>query len=194
MLVESGGTKGVPWWQQGKAVAPSGRSRAGREVAAAMVASTACPLLLNWTDVVKTRMQSQPAPGCTAPPYSGGFLGSARRIVAEEGLSSLWFTAMPASLLREVLVIGTRMGAYPAVRNGLSLLSSRDTARQGGEAGVGSKLGAGIVLGAVSGVLASPLDLVRIRLQAEAGRAEAISDIMAGRAGAPTSSTRQVRV
>ena len=77
------------------------------------------------------------------------------------------------------------------MRNGLSLLSSRDTARQGGEAGVGSKLGAGIVLGAVSGVLASPLDLVRIRLQAEAGSAEAISDIMAGRAGTPTSSTRQ---
>ena len=37
------------------------------------------------------------------------------------------------------------------------------------KAGLGSKFSAGVVLGALSGLLATPFDLVRIRVQAEAG-------------------------
>ncbi|CAE7235268.1 DIC1 [Symbiodinium natans] len=134
-----------------------------------MVAATAVPLALNWTDVIKTRMQGAPSAGCTAPAYTGGFLSVANRIVAEEGLLALWSTGMLASLGRECTVVGTRIGAYPAVRDGLSMVAK---GKSGGEAGLGSKFSAGVVLGALSGLLASPFDLVRIRVQAEAGRCD----------------------
>ena len=61
-------------------------SKPMKEIGAAMVAATAVPTALNWTDVIKTRMQGMPAPGCTAAPYNGGFLGTAQRILAEEGV------------------------------------------------------------------------------------------------------------
>eukprot|EP00438_Fugacium_kawagutii_P008353 Skav233367 [mRNA] locus=scaffold394:610637:618214:+ [translate_table: standard] len=61
---------------------------------------------------------------------------------------------------RECTVVGTRIGAYPAVRDAMSFIA---------KAGLGSKFSAGVVLGALSGLLASPFDLVRIRVQAEAG-------------------------
>jgi len=140
-----------------------------KEIGAAMVAATAVPLALNWTDVIKTRMQGIPSPGCTVPAYTGGFLTVAQRVLAEEGLLALWSTGMLASLGRECTVVGTRIGAYPAVRDGLSMVAK---GKSGGEAGLGSKFSAGVVLGALSGLLASPFDLVRIRVQAEAGRCD----------------------
>ena len=56
-----------------------------KEIGAAMVAATAVPAVLNWTDVIKTRMQGVPVASCTALPYNGGFLATAQRILAEEG-------------------------------------------------------------------------------------------------------------
>eukprot|EP00931_Biecheleriopsis_adriatica_P102159 TRINITY_DN77174_c0_g1_i1.p1 TRINITY_DN77174_c0_g1~~TRINITY_DN77174_c0_g1_i1.p1 ORF type:complete len:321 (-),score=44.35 TRINITY_DN77174_c0_g1_i1:42-938(-) len=148
-----------------------------------MVAATAVPLSLNWTDVVKTRMQGVPVAGCSVAPYSGGFLSIGQRILAEEGLWVLWSTGMLASLGRECTVIGTRIGAYPAVRDSLSFLGK---GKAGGEAGLGSKFSAGVILGGLSGLLASPFDLVRIRVQAEAGRCDANGILSTGlRAGFP---------
>jgi hypothetical protein len=133
------------------------RQSPAAEIGASCVAATFFPLALNWTDVIKTRMQTPPAAGSTARAYAGGFGDSARRITAEEGLLRLFSTGLPAALLREVLVVGTRVGAYPAVRDAISRFASggSDTAQSGarGEASVCSKLGAGLVLGAVSGLL-----------------------------------------
>jgi len=140
--------------------------KTARELGAATVASTAAPLSLNWTDVIKIRMQTPPTPGCTSLPYIGGFAATSSRILREEGLFRLWSYGMPASLLREALCVGIRIGGYPAVRDAVSAITK---GQGGGESGVGSKLFAGIVLGAISGILASPCDLVRIRIQAEAG-------------------------
>ena len=67
-----------------------------------MVAAVAFPLALNWTDFIKTRMQSPPAAGSTARAYSGGFADTARRTVKEEGVWRLWGTGMPAAVMREV--------------------------------------------------------------------------------------------
>jgi hypothetical protein len=171
-------------------VVDAGRAKAAKEIGAAMLAATACPLLLNWTDVIKTRMQSRPLNGvlrsCTAAPYSQGFSSTGLRILREEGALQLWGTAMPASLLREVIVIGTRIGAYPTVRNLLSTFSSAGIVA-GGESSVWSKFGAGIVLGIASGTLASPCDVVRIRMQAEAGRLDETGRLLTTglRAGSP---------
>ena len=167
---------------------PSSSGGAATEVAASMAAATVFPLGLNWTDVIKTRMQSPVAEGSSASAYSGGFGLTARRILAEEGPGRLWGTAMPAALMREVLVVGTRVGAYPAVRDAISQRTA-PAARGGerrGEAGLGSKLAAGLVLGGVSGLIAGPCDLVRIRMQAEAGLCDASGTLTTGlRAGLP---------
>jgi hypothetical protein len=158
------------------AAAAAGRAR---EVTASMAAAAVFPLALNWTDVIKTRMQAPPPPAGSAGIAYAGFGASARRIAAEEGLWRLWGTALSASLLREVLVVGTRVGAYPAVRDALSHGG-------GGDASLWSKLGAGVVLGVLSGLLASPCDAVRIRLQAEAGLSDSSGKLLTGlRAGLP---------
>eukprot|EP00439_Symbiodinium_sp_Y106_P017564 s2996_g2.t1 len=155
-----------------------------KEIGAAMVAATAVPLALNWTDVIKTRMQGLsmhphsaskicpycgmcgptgiPSPGCTVPAYTGGFLTVAQRVLAEEGdLAASYF---PNGHWEEWWG-----GLLAALRRFLLLLPDLAMVP---EAGLGSKFSAGAVLGALSGLLASPFDLVRIRVQAEAGRCD----------------------
>lgn len=145
----------------------SKRGAAAKDIAASMIAATAVPLGLNWADHIKVRMQGVPAPGSTAPPYDGGFAETARRIWTEEGLFALYGRGMLPALARECTVIGTRIGAYPAVRDGVSLHLGQG--KSGGEAALASKLGAGVILGALSGLLGSPFDLLRIRQQEPRG-------------------------
>jgi len=148
--------------------------KGAREIGAACVASTVCPVCLNWTDLVKTRMQGVPANRSTTLPYSGGFSAVARRILAEEGILFLWCTALPVSLMRESLAVGCRVGAYPMVRDAFSVISG------GGEGAAKTalvtKFGTGAVLGAISGVLTTPCDLVRIRFQYESGKVNALTN------------------
>jgi len=136
-----------------------------KEIGASMVAATAVPLTLNWTDFVKTRMQGSSA----SSQYAGGFFAVTQKMLAEDGLLAVWRTAMAASIMRECTAFGIRIGAYPAVRDALSYLGKGST---GGEAGVGSKFNAGVTLGALSGLATTPFDLARIRVQAEAGRVD----------------------
>lgn len=145
--------------------------KGAREVGAACVASTVCPICLNWTDLVKTRMQGVPAKGSTTQPYAGGFTSVARRILAEEGIIFLWSTGLPVSLMRECLAVGSRIGAYPMVRDAVSSLSGGGEGAAG--TGIATKLGTGVLLGVVSGCLTTPCDLVRIRFQYESGRVNA---------------------
>eukprot|EP00928_Gymnodinium_smaydae_P071361 TRINITY_DN54977_c0_g1_i1.p1 TRINITY_DN54977_c0_g1~~TRINITY_DN54977_c0_g1_i1.p1 ORF type:complete len:326 (-),score=26.25 TRINITY_DN54977_c0_g1_i1:434-1330(-) len=148
-----------------------------------MVAATVVPMVLNWTDYIKTRMQGVPCVGCNVLPYAGGFVATGRRMLIEEGVIALWSTGMLASLGRECTTIGVRMGAYPAVRDAIASLSS---GKKGGEAGLGNKFTAGVVLGALSGFLATPFDFVRIRVQAEAGVVDGNNILTTGlRAGLP---------
>lgn len=145
--------------------------KGAREIGAACVASTASPLCLNWTDLVKTRMQGIPAKGSITQPYIGGFTTVARRILAEEGVFFLWTTALPVSLLREGLAVGSRIGAYPMVRDAVSSVSGGG--QGSASTGLATKLGTGVLLGAVSGILTTPCDLVRIRFQYESGKVHA---------------------
>jgi len=158
-------------------------SKTSKEIAAAVTAATAVPLMLNWSDFIKTRMQGASAVGSTSLPYTGGFFQIASRMLAEDGVFAVWRTGMAASLGREWTTIGIRIGAYPAVRDALSYASK---GRSGGEAGVGSKFAAGAVLGVISGVATTPFDLIRIRVQADAGRLDANGILSTGlRAGSP---------
>ena len=151
---------------RGAAGGSSGSVRS-REMMSAVVSSTSIPLGTNFLDHLKTRMQSQPALGSTATPYSPWVLESARRLLAEEGAVSFYATGLPVSCVREAFTQLFRFGTYPLVRD---LMSRSLGGSEGGDAAVAAKLGAGLLGGAISGVTASPADFVRIRLQAEQGR------------------------
>ena len=83
---------------------------------------------------------------------------------------SLYTTGMSASIMREASSQACRLGMYPAARDIVGRLYGSG---KGANSGIAAKLSAGIGLGALSAVVASPFDLVRIRLQAEGGRVAA---------------------
>ena len=84
---------------------------AARDMLAAGAANAFSSALLNPSDVTKIRLQS---PG-GASLYAG--LGDCvQKIVRHEGVSALWLTGLPASMLRESLYSTTRMGLYPYVK------------------------------------------------------------------------------
>ena len=161
------------------------------EVAAAVSSSSSIPLATNFLDHIKTRIQSRPAVGSTSQAYSPHLLIAARRLLREEGVLSLYLTGMSASITREAATQVFRLGGYPFLRDILSRTLGGDG---GGEAAVTAKLAAGLLGGAASGVAASPFDLARIRLQAEAGRyCEATGLLQTGlRAGLPPRATSMV--
>lgn len=139
------------------------------DVLAPVLASASIPLATNWADHIKVRMQSA-AVSESAKPYLGGLLHTARRLLTEEGLWSLYTTGMSASIMREASSQACRLGMYPAARDIVGKLYGSG---KGANSGIAAKLSAGIGLGALSAVVASPFDLVRIRLQAEGGRVAA---------------------
>ena len=144
--------------------------RRAREIASAVVASASIPLATNGFDHVKTRMQARPLAGASHLAYTGGMAATARRMLAEEGTVCLWSTGMTVSVMREASTQYFRFGAYPLIRD---LISRAFGGGGAADSAVGVKMAAGLLGGAASGLAASPFDLVRIRLQAEAGRLSA---------------------
>jgi hypothetical protein len=140
-----------------------------------VVASSSIPLATNFLDHTKTRMQSRPAAGSSAAPYSPLYTTSARRMLVEEGFMALYATGLPASLLREASTQVFRFGSYPLVRD---VISRAFGGSGGGESSASAKLAAGLLGGAASGVAACPFDLMRIRVQAEGGQVAAQTGLL----------------
>lgn len=123
------------------------------DMGCAGVANGLSTALLNPSDVVKLRLQS---PGGAAL-YSG--VGDcARKISAEQGIASLWTTALAATLLREALYSTTRMGLYPYIKQVLGV-----------DNGLGGKIIAGAVTGGIGSIISNPIDVVKVSFMAEAG-------------------------
>jgi solute carrier family 25 protein 14/30 len=107
-------------------------------------------------DLVKVRMVTTPmAPGAPRPT----FLGTARAIVAAEGVATLWTRGVAASMMREASYSSIRMGLYDPVKH----LVCPD-----GKMGLGTKILAGAITGAIGSSIANPTDLIKIRFQAAA--------------------------
>ena len=83
-------------------------------------------------------------------------------VIPRQGLDSLGACSSAACCL--LLPCRARVGAMPPSCKMLLKAFCMCS-----KAGLGSKFSAGVVLGALSGLLATPFDLVRIRVQAEAG-------------------------
>ena len=95
-------------------------------------------------------------------------------LVAEDGaLRGLCLPGLAATTLRAMTYVAFRVGTYPTVRGYVS--GGRDS-----QPTLGSQLLAGAITGGVGACLFCPIDVVRIRMQADAGT------LAAGSTGPPT--------
>ena len=99
------------------------------------------------------------------PPMYTSTLHGFQRIVGEEGIVGLWRPGLVASALRELTYSSIRMGLYPVVRDFYASGLDKNT-----DPGLLRKVLAGLTTGALGSALANPTDVVKIRLQGEAGR------------------------
>lgn len=134
--------------------------------------SASITLLTNPLDCLRVRWQLLPR----AAPAPGGLLGYARLVVAQEGLlRGLWRPGLGANLLAVFNCTGIRVGIYPTVRD--TLLAA--TGSSGAERDGGTMAAAGLLSGALSFFVAAPFFQAKTRLQAEAGRVDAASGLLA---------------
>ena len=81
----------------------------------------------------------------------------------EEGLWGIWMPGLAASLIRESTYSSIRIGLYPFVKKLYA-------GNKEGDIGFIRKFASGLTTGALGSALANPTDLVKIRLQCEAGK------------------------
>ena len=84
-----------------------------------------------------------------------------KTIFAEEGAQSLW-KGIFAGLQRQMIFAGIRIGLYPTVRN---FICGKE--KDVKDIAMWQRIVAGLITGAFGIVVASPTDVVKIRLQAE---------------------------
>jgi solute carrier family 25 uncoupling protein 8/9 len=106
-------------------------------------------------DTAKVRLQIQSK--SAAPKYKG-LVGTCLTVAKEEGAGALWKGLGPG-LQRQVIYGGLRIGLYDPVK--------KFTAQVAGGDGLGVKIVAGLASGAIGITVASPTDLVKVRMQAE---------------------------
>ncbi|XP_020704568.1 mitochondrial uncoupling protein 1 isoform X1 [Dendrobium catenatum] len=114
-------------------------------------------------DTAKVRLQLQKkavtGDAIAAPQYKG-MLGTVATIAREEGLAALWKGIIPG-LHRQCLYGGLRIGLYEPIK---SFYVGDDFV---GDISLSKKILAGLTTGAIAIAVASPTDLVKVRLQAE---------------------------
>mmetsp|Transcript_32087 Transcript_32087/g.84798 ORF Transcript_32087/g.84798 Transcript_32087/m.84798 type:complete len:347 (+) Transcript_32087:88-1128(+) len=135
-----------------------------REVAAAGCTASWASCLFNFTDVAKVRVQAAASTAMGQLPYTG-FSQTVGRIVREEGFRGLCLPGIVASCLRDLSYSGLSIGMYPAMK---SYLFGRGP--EAGDIGLARKFATGVVTGALFSGIVNPTDLVKICVQADAGR------------------------
>lgn len=111
-------------------------------------------------DTAKVRMQLQ-SRGDAGGVLKYSSMGKTMRVVvAEEGVTALWKGIVPG-IHRQILFGGLRIGLYEPVK--------KFYAGEGfeGEVPLRLKIAAGLTTGALAITIASPTDLVKVRMQAE---------------------------
>ncbi|XP_003741766.1 mitochondrial uncoupling protein 4 [Galendromus occidentalis] len=116
-------------------------------------------------DIVKTRMQIQgedmarQAGSDSAKPR--GFFGLAMDIVRKEGPLQLW-RGFPPTMYRHIIYTGSRMTIYESIRD--VYLVDQDSNK------LLKSIGVGVFAGALGQFMASPVDLVKVRMQMDGRR------------------------
>lgn len=146
-----------------------------RGVGAAACGAAITDTIFNPLEVVKTRLQVD-----TDRRLYIGMRQTAAQIVSEEGILGIWKPGLPATWIRAVTYTGMRVGLYPTMKPLLQSWSGD---------GIFTKIISGACTGAVASMIASPVDLIRIRLQGESGKIAAGHYVTGLRTGhAPTHS------
>ncbi|OUS47231.1 mitochondrial uncoupling protein 2 [Ostreococcus tauri] len=115
-------------------------------------------------DTAKVRMQlASNAKGAVDGRYAS-MASTMRTVVAEEGAAALWKGIAPG-IHRQVLFGGLRIGMYEPVK--AFYAEKMGTASEGADAPLALKIAAGLTTGAIGITIASPTDLVKVRMQAE---------------------------
>jgi solute carrier family 25 uncoupling protein 8/9 len=91
-----------------------------------------------------------------------------KTIFAEEGPKALW-KGITAGLQRQIVFAGIRIGLYPNVRDAIC-----GTLKEGQQPTLVQRILAGLLTGAIGISVASPTDVVKIRLQAEGKKPEGV--------------------
>jgi len=151
------------------ATAPEDRATApsfpdARSVYCAGLSTAIGSSMLNLTDVCKVRIQAESLMGKAAEQRLYLTFGSTiRQIVKDEGVFALWRPGLTSTAMRDLSYSGIRVGLYPLMK---TLIAGADGEN---DIGVAKKLMVGMVTGALGSAIANPTDLVKIRMQAEAG-------------------------
>ncbi|KAL4436080.1 hypothetical protein ABPG77_005528 [Micractinium sp. CCAP 211/92] len=138
----------------GGPVLPFHKTFAASAIAACTAEIATLPL-----DTAKVKLQLQPK---SAAPKYRGLLGTCMTVAREEGAAALWKGLAPG-LQRQVVYGGLRIGLYEPIRNAMMGKETK------GDPSLGIKIAAGLTTGAIGIAVASPTDLVKVRMQA-AGR------------------------
>jgi len=136
-----------------------------KSFACSAVAACTAEALTIPIDTAKVRLQLQTAVPGQAPKYSG-MIGTMGTVAKEEGVAALWKGITPG-LHRQCLFGGLRIGLYDPVKN----FYAGDKA---GDPPMHVKVAAGLTTGAIAISIASPTDLVKVRMQAEGKLAEGV--------------------
>ncbi|KAJ3073101.1 hypothetical protein HDU98_002246 [Podochytrium sp. JEL0797] len=143
-------------------------------------------VLTNPFDSIKTRIQVQPA---VSDLQYKSFSHAASRIMREEGWRGLILPGMFATCIRELTYSSLRFGLYAPVKTGIHrLVLPNDKQSAKGSEPFLIKVFAAVSIGCIASAITSPTDLVKIRLQREAGRINPLGIYTTGlHAGSPPS-------
>lgn len=111
-------------------------------------------------DITKTRLQLQGQSSSSGP--KRGLFTMMRGIVVEEGFTAL-YQGLPAAVMRHVIYTGARMGVYEELRGAMGKNAD-------GSFPIWKAMICGMSAGAVSQLVASPTDLVKVQMQTEGRR------------------------
>ena len=127
-------------------------------IAASAFSSSFAEVVTIPLDTAKVRLQLQA--GASGPLKYRGLIGTCVTVAKEEGVKSLWKGIGPG-IHRQVLFGGLRIGLYEPIKD---FYVGKDHV---GEVPLHLKVAAGLTTGAVGITIASPTDLVKVRMQAE---------------------------
>ncbi|ETW01593.1 hypothetical protein H310_06233 [Aphanomyces invadans] len=141
--------------------------------AAGAVASATAEMATLPVDITKVRLQAQGMAsasnvlGASSSVRYTGMLDAVRKIATDEGPTALWKGARPA-VARQFVYSSMCMVLYEPFRDAIMLLHGRNAAEEG-VAGMSfvQKLMAGGLAGAFSISIANPVDVIKVRMQAD---------------------------
>eukprot|EP00924_Labyrinthula_sp_SR-Ha-C_P015696 snap_masked-scaffold_4-processed-gene-7.30-mRNA-1 protein AED:0.18 eAED:0.18 QI:0/-1/0/1/-1/1/1/0/288 len=120
-------------------------------------------LAFNWTEVVKTKMQTN------LSSTTESIVSTVRRIYTANGLRATLFAGVEANVMRTFLVNAAELGTYDEVK---SVLLTPVL----GDGGL-SHLGASGIAGVASALVSTPADVIKTRLMNQAGESKSLNPI-----------------